>query len=996
MVANSGAGLYIVEYAIDSGTPVPVSGSITEKDFIFTNITSHHRIETVFAKQFFSDDAEETETGIVITDANEIKLGTDTVCGFRFQNIPVPQGCPLVTASLEMQTPPSAAGSPFTDKTDAMNLTVYGEATDNALQFDSALESISDRLITSGFTYSLEAGEPQSDEIVLDVSPIVSEIVNRPGWNPGNAMAFIVEASGGYRYVVSIEGSPVYSEPRPALSIIYNCEPDPMEITTLAATDVAHNSAMLGGEIADTGGTNATKIGLYWSTSPAITQDTAEGKWEETGSFEAGDFSHNVAGLSPGTTYYVMACAENEQGSFCGNKESFTTGVITTTVSSTTTTVPPPSTTTTMMFVTTVEPSTTTIAPVTTTVAPVTTTVAPVTTTVAPVTTTVAPVTTTIGSSTTTVAPVTTTIAPVTTTIATSTTTIESETTISTTSISTTTTTAPVITDRTTETVADGLWSDPAVWTAGMVPDANDVVQINPGHTVICDVASARVKGLLNYGTIRGVSSYPLTICTDPSDGFIHNKGDILGTDGTSSSQKWHTSKIIDDNGGNGTNIHLNGGAEFYNSGNIRAGSGAAGYLKGGDGGSLQIYAQHIIHTNGVVAAGNGGEGNAHQTEWDQVPDAHEYGNVNVFGGNGGSTLMKAQNVLTTTSPAHISSGQGGNAYVWCSSADCRLVYWTWEYDGRWWTGQCQCSGGKTVAGSAAGFGGDLILLASDLNVKSTASAGRGLYYEPETISTNSDTRIEAEEIFIFGGDNWTLNLNDLTEGAVSASGSITLAVGNNGVIDLTGSAKGAFKAGEQIKMLSDTLLLDDGVSPEELTDSGSEIVRGPSEILSRVFLFGPGQISGDIGTDTSVSLTLVNIGPEEDSYTLSVSDPSGSYTDALPASVTLEGLGYEELSLNLTLPSTPGDTDAFTVKVVSLKDPETVSETEISASANTFFVGSDNRGTAEDLRDAIRLMKILTGMREAVDSAEDVNGDGKIGIEEVISVLQMISAVKD
>ena len=48
------------------------------------------------------------------------------------------------------------------------------------------------------------------------------------------------------------------------------------------------------------------------------------------------------------------------------------------------------------------------------------------------------------------------------------------------------------------------------------------------------------------------------------------------------------------------------------------------------------------------------------------------------------------------------------------------------------------------------------------------------------------------------------------------------------------------------------------------------------------------------------------------------------------------------------------------------------------------------------DLRDAISAMKVLVGMREgAYYTGTDVNMDGKIGFEEVIHILQMISELQ-
>ncbi len=347
----------------------------------------------------------------------------------------------------------------------------------------------------------------------------------------------------------------------------------------------------------------------------------------------------------------------------------------------------------------------------------------------------------------------------------------------------------------------------------------------------------------------------------------------------------------------------------------------------------MEVYANRITHADGLIAAGDGGEANAHQPEWDGKPDSHDYGNMDVFGGEGGKTILQAKDVLTTTSPAHTSSGEGGDSYVWCSSADCQLVWQDWEHDGRWWTGRCECSGGVSVAGSSPGRGGDLIMLAPDLNVLSSARSGAGLYYEPNTITAGPETRIEAKDVFIFGGDDWTLNLKDLGEGAITATGDITLSVGANGVIDLQENRGEVFRAGGEVNMFADALLLDDGLSVEDVAVAEEGVETGPGKVIYSVSLTGPGQVSGQPGRTLSLDLALANAGPEQDTYTLTVSDSAGWSPSGLPYSVTVGGLENENLNLTVTLPSTVGERDVITVKAASVTAPDTLSETEIKVS---------------------------------------------------------------
>jgi uncharacterized protein (TIGR02145 family) len=95
----------------------------------------------------------------------------------------------------------------------------------------------------------------------------------------------------------------------------------PPTLTTTAATSITENSAVIGGNITDDGGSPVTARGVCWGTShnPDLTEDhTSDG----TGT---GSFSSTLTGLSPNTTYYARAYATNETGTFFGSEVSFTT-----------------------------------------------------------------------------------------------------------------------------------------------------------------------------------------------------------------------------------------------------------------------------------------------------------------------------------------------------------------------------------------------------------------------------------------------------------------------------------------------------------------------------------------------------------------------------------------------------------------------------------------------------------------------------------------------
>ncbi|NJL58339.1 MAG: hypothetical protein HC887_00515, partial [Desulfobacteraceae bacterium] len=53
------------------------------------------------------------------------------------------------------------------------------------------------------------------------------------------------------------------------------------------------------------------------------------------------------------------------------------------------------------------------------------------------------------------------------------------------------------------------------------------------------------------------------------------------------------------------------------------------------------------------------------------------------------------------------------------------------------------------------------------------------------------------------------------------------------------------------------------------------------------------------------------------------------------------------------------------------------------------------NGDNSVDLKDAIIALKILTGLAEAYCNQADVNGDGKIGVEELTYILQKVAGLR-
>ena len=143
-----------------------------------------------------ADDGEEQPNGAVSTTSGDLELTFDTasqVVGCRWLNLPIPQGSLIGTAwvqftSRETQSEPT-------------NLQIRGETADSAFTFLTTAFNISSRPRTTAVANwspapwtTVDAAGP--DQRTTDLSSVIQEIVNRPGWKPGNALALIFTGTG--------------------------------------------------------------------------------------------------------------------------------------------------------------------------------------------------------------------------------------------------------------------------------------------------------------------------------------------------------------------------------------------------------------------------------------------------------------------------------------------------------------------------------------------------------------------------------------------------------------------------------------------------------------------------------------------------------------------------------------------------------------------------------------------------------------------------------
>jgi hypothetical protein len=123
--------------------------------------------------------------------------------GLRFRDVDVPEGATILGARIQLTASARDSGG--------TNLTIEGEDSDDADPFVRSQGSVESRSTTSRFELwqppAWSSGESGSAQRTPELDAIVQEIVDRPGWQPGNAMAFLISGSGR-RTAESYDGDP--------------------------------------------------------------------------------------------------------------------------------------------------------------------------------------------------------------------------------------------------------------------------------------------------------------------------------------------------------------------------------------------------------------------------------------------------------------------------------------------------------------------------------------------------------------------------------------------------------------------------------------------------------------------------------------------------------------------------------------------------------------------------------------------------------------------
>ena len=143
-----------------------------------------------------SDDAEESASGnasLTSSDLELVSTGSNQTVGMRFNGVAVPPGATIVKAYVQFQADET--------HTETTAVTIQGEAHDNAPTFVHISGNVSSRARTAAAVSWAPApwttrGEAGPNQQTPDITAVIQEIVDRPGWTGGNSLVVIITGTG--------------------------------------------------------------------------------------------------------------------------------------------------------------------------------------------------------------------------------------------------------------------------------------------------------------------------------------------------------------------------------------------------------------------------------------------------------------------------------------------------------------------------------------------------------------------------------------------------------------------------------------------------------------------------------------------------------------------------------------------------------------------------------------------------------------------------------
>jgi type IV pilus assembly protein PilY1 len=168
-------------------------------------------ISSTYQVNSSTDDVNQDGSSLT-TDASTIWLGngastTSSYTGLRFNNVNIPQGATIKSAQIQVY---SSQNQWIT-----LSYNIYGDLSINSPTFSASSLPSQRTLTTASVTSSTNENWNSGTWYTLpDISSIVQEIVNQPGWISGNSLSIIMRGTGGSyarKFIDSYDGAPAYA-----------------------------------------------------------------------------------------------------------------------------------------------------------------------------------------------------------------------------------------------------------------------------------------------------------------------------------------------------------------------------------------------------------------------------------------------------------------------------------------------------------------------------------------------------------------------------------------------------------------------------------------------------------------------------------------------------------------------------------------------------------------------------------------------------------------
>ncbi|MBM3135986.1 MAG: hypothetical protein FJZ89_12030, partial [Chloroflexi bacterium] len=152
------------------------------------------------AREYANGDYNDSSDRVLLGDLN----GFQDYVGFRFTNVPIPQGAIIDSATLTVVSYDNRSGN--------TQFMLRGEANGNPPTFSVANSPRARVPTTAGVTWPINQGWTANQAYTSpDIAALVQEIVDRPDWGSGNALVLLVwdvVVDNQRRFAATYERSP--------------------------------------------------------------------------------------------------------------------------------------------------------------------------------------------------------------------------------------------------------------------------------------------------------------------------------------------------------------------------------------------------------------------------------------------------------------------------------------------------------------------------------------------------------------------------------------------------------------------------------------------------------------------------------------------------------------------------------------------------------------------------------------------------------------------